>query len=99
MGLVILINAVKHGTSKKEGVSHLYISTRETDAFYEIEIRDTGVGFDANTHRDDGHKHIGISNVRQRLETLCNGTLTIESTLGVGTTAIIRIPKTEVSSK
>ena len=96
----IVENAVKHGTSKKEGVSNLYISTRETDAFYEIEIRDTGVGFDASIPRqDDGHKHIGISNVRQRLETLCNGTLTIESTPGVGTTALIKIPKTEESSK
>ena len=92
----IVENAVKHGTSKKEGVSHLYISTREKDAFYEIEIRDTGVGFDTNAHHNDGHKHIGIVNVRQRLETLCNGILTVESTLGVGTTVIIKIPKTEV---
>ena len=90
---------MKHGTSKKEGVSNLYISTRETEAYYEIEIRDTGVGFDPNIQHDDGRKHIGVSNVRQRLESLCNGTLTIESTLGVGTTATIKIPKTEVSSK
>ena len=95
----IVENAVKHGTSKKEGISNLYISTRETDAFYVIEIRDTGVGFDAHTHQDDGHKHIGISHVRQRLESLCNGTLTIESTLGEGTTATIHIPKKEASSK
>ena len=95
----IVENAVKHGTSKKEGISNLYISTRETDAFYEIEIRDTGVGFDASIRQDDGHKHIGIIKVRQRLETLCKGTLTIESELGIGTTAIIKIPKTEVSSK
>lgn len=91
----IVENAVKHGTSKKEGVSNLYISTRETESFYEIEIRDTGVGFDERTCQDDDRKHIGISNVRQRLETLCNGTLTIESTLGVGTTALIKIPKKE----
>ena len=91
----IVENAVKHGTSKKEGVSHLYITTRETDAFYEIEIRDTGVGFDPSHQKNDGNKHIGIDNVRQRLETLCNGTLTIQSTLGVGTTALIQIPKTE----
>ncbi len=96
----IVENAVKHGTSKKEGVSYLYITTRETDAFYEIEIRDTGVGFDTTAHRpSDGRKHVGVSNVRERLESLCNGSLTIESTLGVGTTALIKIPKTEVSSK
>ena len=91
----IVENAVKHGTSKKEGVSSLYISTRETDACYEITIRDTGIGFDPNHQPCDEHKHIGISNVRQRLENLCEGTLTIESTIGEGTTAIIRIPKKE----
>ena len=91
----IVENAVKHGTSKKEGVSSLFISTRETDSHYEIEIRDTGKGFDTNYHLSDEHKHIGISNVRQRLENLCNGTLTIESTVGVGTTATIKIPKKE----
>ena len=91
----IVENAVKHGTSKKEGCSSLSISTRETDTCYEIEIRDTGVGFDTNSQPSDEHKHIGISNVRQRLEQLCGGTLTIESTVGHGTTAIIQIPKKE----
>ena len=95
----IVENAVKHGTSKKEGVSHLYISTAENEDSYEIEIRDTGVGFDASAAVDDGHKHIGITNVRQRLESLCNGTLTIDSTPRVGTVALIKIPKTEVSAK
>ena len=95
----IVENAVKHGTSKKEGVSELYITTRETNDFYEIEIRDTGVGFDTSITPDDGRKHVGIINVRQRLETLCNGTLTIESAVGVGTTSTIKIPKKETSSK
>ena len=93
----IVENAVKHGTSKKEGVSHLYISTAENEDSYEIKIRDTGVGFDIEKSLDDGRKHLGIVNVRQRLEALCNGTLTVESTPGVGTVALIKIPKTEVS--
>ena len=91
----IVENAVKHGTSKKEGVSSLFISTRETDDCYEITIRDTGVGFDTSHQLCDEHKHIGISSVRQRIENLCDGTLTIESTIGEGTTAIIKIPKKE----
>ena len=91
----IVENAVKHGTSKKEGVSSLCISTRETDTCYEIEIRDTGVGFDANSQANGAYKHIGITNVRQRLKNLCDGSLTIESTIGEGTTAIIQIPKEE----
>ena len=95
----IVENAVKHGTSKKEGVSHLYITTRETNDFYEIEIRDTGVGFDPSLPKNDGDTHIGIDNVRQRLEALCGGILTIDSTVGVGTTALIQIPKTEAYSE
>jgi LytS/YehU family sensor histidine kinase len=95
----IVENAIKHGTSKKEGVSHLHIATRETDSYYEIEIRDTGVGFDPRLPKNDGDTHIGIDNVRKRLHSLCNGTLTIESALGVGTTALIRIPKKEATTK
>ena len=91
----IIENAVKHGTSKKKGVAQLFISTIENSDCYEICIRDTGVGFDTETYNDDGHKHIGISSVRERLKNLCDGTLTIESELGVGTSAIIRIPKKE----
>lgn len=91
----IVENAVKHGTSKKKGVAQLFISTKETDDCYEICIRDTGVGFDTESYNNDGHKHIGISNVRERLKNLCNGTLTIESEVGVGTCATIRIPKKE----
>lgn len=91
----IVENAVKHGTSKKEGVSTLCISTRETDTCYEIEIRDTGAGFDTTLQATDEHKHVGISNVRQRLKNLCDGTLTIESAVGQGTTAIIQISKKE----
>ena len=95
----IVENAVKHGTSKKKGAAHLFISTAENEECYEICIRDTGVGFNTETYNDDGHKHIGISSVRERLQNLCNGTLTIESELDVGTSAIIRIPKKEMANK
>ena len=95
----IVENAVKHGTSKKERVSTLRISTRETDTCYEIEIRDTGAGFDPNRQLNDERKHIGIDNVRQRLKHLCDGTLTIESHIGEGTTATIQIPKKEESDE
>ena len=93
----IVENAVKHGTSKKKGVAQLFISTIENDDYYEICIRDTGVGFDTKTYNDDGHKHVGIDSVRERLKNLCHGTLTIESEVGVGTCATIRIPKKEIN--
>ena len=44
---------------------------------------------------DDGEVHIGIENVRQRLEHMANGTLKITSIPGEGTAAVIIIPKKE----
>ena len=86
-------NAVKHGTSKKEGTASLTVSTRETEEAYVITVSDTGVGFDPAACQTDGHKHVGIQSVRERLENLCGGTLTVESTPGVGTVATVRVPK------
>ena len=45
--------------------------------------------------KEDGKRHVGIENVRQRLANMCGGSLTIESESGVGTNATIRIPKGE----
>ena len=41
----------------------------------------------------DGRKHLGIENVRERLMLICGDSLDISSTPGEGTTAEIRIPK------
>ena len=58
-------------------------------------MSDNGFGFDVNKQLDD-KQHIGIKNIRERVETMCGGTLVVESGLGCGTTAVITIPK-EVS--
>jgi hypothetical protein len=89
----IVENAVKHGTSRKRGGGKVTISTREDDEFYIVTVSDTGCGFDPAVRKDDGKKHVGIENVRQRLSNMCGGVLTIESEIGVGTVVNIRIPK------
>jgi sensor histidine kinase YesM len=89
----IVENAVKHGTSKKRGGGAVTISTDEDNESYIIKVTDTGCGFDPNQPKDDGKRHIGIENVKQRLSNMCAGSLTIESEVGVGTLATIRIPK------
>ena len=89
----IVENAVKHGTSKKRGGGTLKISTDEDNEAYIITVSDTGCGFDPTKPRDDGKRHVGIENVRQRLSNMCSGTLKIESTVGAGTLATIIIPK------
>ena len=89
----IVENAVKHGTSKKRGGGRVIISTREEEENYIIKVSDTGCGFDTSKPKNDGKRHIGIENVRQRILNMCGGSLTIESEIGVGTQVTIKIPK------
>ena len=91
----IVENAVKHGTSKKRGGGRVIISTNEDKECYIVGVSDTGCGFDPTKPRDDGKRHVGIENVRQRLSNMCSGSITIESTIGEGTVVTIRIPKGE----
>lgn len=85
-------NAIKHGLMGLESGGEVHISTYETEKYYEVCVKDNGVGFDDSVFQD-GKKHVGIINTRKRIESMCGGTLTIESKLGAGTTAVIRIPK------
>lgn len=86
-------NAVRHGVTKKEGGGMVSVSTVETANKYLVIVRDTGRGFDPEHYMEDGKVHIGIRNIRERLERMIGGTLTIESTPGAGTVATIAIPK------
>ena len=88
-------NAIKHGVSKKRGGGKVTISSYEDELNYIISITDTGLGYDMDQILDDGKNHIGIQNVKDRLESRVDGTLNIESEVGVGTKAIVYIPKKE----
>ena len=89
----IVENAVKHGTSKKRGGGTVKISTDEDNENYIIQVSDTGCGFDPAKPKNDGKRHVGIENVKQRLSNMCHGSLTIESEIGTGTCVTITIPK------
>ena len=89
----IVENAVKHGTSKKRGGGIVKITSEENDESYVIKVSDTGCGFDPTVPKNDGKRHVGIENVKQRLSNMCSGTLTIESAVGAGTLVTIKIPK------
>lgn len=89
-------NAIKHGLMKLPKGGSITISTFETDTHYCVQIRDTGMGFDTAGVWEDP-RHVGLRNIRGRLEAMCGGTLTVESTPGIGTIATIRIPKEEKS--
>ncbi len=91
----IVENAVKHGVGKKEDGGYVRIVSEETDDGYMIRIEDDGVGFDIDDVQNDGKLHVGIANVRKRIETIVGGTLTIDSGIGKGTCVTIFIPKNQ----
>lgn len=89
-------NAVKHGILPKEDAGTLTLRTYETEQDYVIIIEDDGVGFDVN-HPLDTRKHVGIENVKKRLDAISSGTCTIQSELNKGTVVSIHIPKGDFS--
>ena len=85
-------NAIKHGLMGLEEGGIVTISAYETEKYYMVEVTDDGVGFDMNAGYDET-KHVGIKNIRGRIEAMCGGTLSIESKIESGTKATIKIPK------
>lgn len=88
-------NAVRHGVTKKRGGGTVTLSTRQTEKAVIVTIADTGIGFDPEHYAEDGEVHIGIRSVRERLQRMAGGDLEITSTPGVGTTAIVTLPRKE----
>ena len=85
----IVENAVKHGRDPNAGPLHISIRTRKTDTGSEITIADTGCGYDP---ANDSEPHLALKNIRQRLELMCGGSLTITPNDGGGTTVTVTIP-------
>ncbi len=69
------------------------ISTTETENAYQITITDDGVGFNSDKSKDDGRTHIGLSNVRARVEMQTGGAVHLDTSINKGTTVTIIIPK------
>ena len=88
----IVENAVKHGVMRREGGGTVSIYTSRIDKAVEIVVQDDGVGFDVNKIQDDEVSHIGIANVKERLEKMCGGSLSIKSVPRSGTIVTIIIP-------
>ena len=85
-------NAIKHGLMRLETGGTVKIHSYETPAHFCVEVTDDGVGFDTDAPVDE-KKHVGLRNIRGRLKAMVNGALVMESKPGVGTKAIIMIPK------
>lgn len=89
----LIENAVNHGVGNKEEGGTVILRTVEEEKCYKVIIEDDGIGFDQNIKKDDGRSHIGLSNVKERIKTISNGDLIINSQLGKGTTITVIIPK------
>ena len=84
-------NAIRHGVRiREQGV--VTVTTRKTAAGHEITVRDNGRGFDVSALETADDTHIGLKNVRERVEQMCGGTLHVESEPGKGAAVTIRIP-------
>lgn len=85
-------NAIRHGVRAREhGIVEVH--TWRTESYHMIEISDNGVGFNTDAPMSADRPHIGLRNVKTRLEGMVNGDMTVQSTLGEGTKILIRIPR------
>lgn len=91
-------NAVRHGLRGMEGPGEVSIRTEMDSKEYRVIVEDNGCGFDTTQPPDSSRPHVGLQNVRSRLQMMCNGTLSITSIPGKGTTAVIHIPVKALST-
>ena len=85
----IVENAVKHGMDPEHAPLCISIQTRSTDSGIEIVVEDNGSGFESAA---SNAPHSALANIRQRLEMMCGGKMTIRSRAGNGTAVIVSIP-------
>ena len=84
-------NAIRHGVRGREA-GEIDITVRKEENGHVVVIADNGLGFDPAAIDTAEGKHIGIQNVRERLEKQCGGTLTLESRPGEGTRVTVFVP-------
>ena len=90
----IVENAVRYGVRKTSaGEGTVIVRTREYPDRCEVKVIDNGPGFDPNESKNDGLSHMGLNNVRQRLQRICGGKLEVWSEPGKGTTVTMILPK------
>ncbi|MBR3721731.1 MAG: hypothetical protein IKN12_03115, partial [Selenomonadaceae bacterium] len=85
----IVENAVKHGMDPEYAPLQILIRARKTDFGSEITVEDNGHGFTSNEKKAP---HTTLSNIRERLEMMCGGRLSIEEKEGGGTVVRVTIP-------
>ena len=91
-------NAIRHGVrNRKDGL--VTITTKRESGWHQITIQDNGVGFDTKEQASAGGTHVGLRNVKDRIEQMCSGTMVLRSEIGKGTSITLRIPDSNVRDK
>ena len=84
-------NAIRHGVhSRKDG--RVLVSTSCESGVHRITVEDNGAGFDPDRQAPPGETHIGLKNVKDRVEQMCGGTMDLKSEIGKGTRVTLLIP-------
>lgn len=86
-------NAIKHGILKKIEGGTVTLKTYEDETAYYVEVNDDGVGFDMEKVDFKSNKHIGLNNVRHRIQTMCRGSIDFDSEVGKGTKVVVTFYK------
>lgn len=82
-------NAIKHGMNPNGEPLNISVKTRQTKGGSEIIVEDSGPGYDPAY---DNEPHIALNSIRERLKTMCGGSLKITPRDGGGTIVTITIP-------
>ena len=85
----IVENAVKYGVDPELLPQNIIISSYEDGDGITISVEDSGPGY---SPEEDNEVHVGLNNVRKRLELMCNATLKIEPGRERGTVVTIHLP-------
>ena len=85
----VVENAIRHGLDPNRGPLSVSIRTEATPQGVNVIVEDTGPGF---TPADSNEPHFALDNIRERLRTMCNGTLTITLRETGGTRVVMFIP-------
>lgn len=85
----IVENAVVHGLRGSNAPIHVSVITRKSDTAYEIIVEDDGPGFRSTDNNDP---HIALDNIRERLDIMCGGTISISPRQEGGTSVKVTIP-------
>lgn len=89
----IIENAVKHGVLQKVDGGTVILKTYEDDKFYHVEVEDDGVGFDIDKVDFQNNEHVGLTNIKYRIEKMGNGQMIIISEVEKGTKVAVKFNK------